>query len=46
MEEDMLDIAHRLRMTVREKGIKFYLPVDFVVAEGMEPGTKSRRTAG
>ena len=42
VEEDMLDIAHRLRMTAREKGIKFYLPVDFVVAEGMEPGAETK----
>lgn len=42
VEEDMLEMAQRLRKGVRDKGVKFYLPVDFVVAEGMEEGAATK----
>jgi phosphoglycerate kinase len=32
VEEDMLELANRLRLEAREKGVKFYLPVDCVVS--------------
>jgi len=35
VEAEMLQTAEYLRKTVREKGVKFYLPIDFVVAENM-----------
>ena len=42
VEEDMLEMAQRLRKGVRDKGVKFYLPVDFVVAESMEDGAATK----
>jgi phosphoglycerate kinase len=42
VEEDMLEMAQRLRKGVRDKGVKFYLPVDFVVAESMEEGAATK----
>jgi phosphoglycerate kinase len=42
VEEDMLDMAQRLRKGVRDMGVKFYLPVDFVVAESMEDGAATK----
>lgn len=42
VEPDMLEISRRLRMAVREKGVKFYLPVDFVVAENMSVGAQAK----
>jgi len=37
VEEDMLDLANRLRLEAREKGVKFYLPVDCVVSTEFSP---------
>ncbi len=42
VEPDMLDMAQRLRKSVRDKGVKFYLPVDFVVAENMNDGAQTK----
>jgi phosphoglycerate kinase len=42
IEPEMLDIAQRTRKGVRESGVKFYLPVDFVVAESMEDGATTK----
>jgi len=42
VEPEMLDIAQRTRKGVRESGVKFYLPVDFVVAESMEDGATTK----
>jgi phosphoglycerate kinase len=42
IEPEMLDIAQRTRKGVRESGVKFYLPVDFVVAESMEDGAATK----
>lgn len=36
-EDDLLDTARQLVETAREKGVKIYFPVDFVVAERFEP---------
>ena len=41
VEPDMIDISLRIYKNAREKGIKFYLPVDCVVAPGMEPGVET-----
>jgi len=42
VELNMLEIAKHLRQGVHEKGIKFYLPVDFVVAENMSDGAQTK----
>jgi phosphoglycerate kinase len=42
VEQEMLDVAQRIRKIVREKGVKFYLPVDFVVAENMNDGAETK----
>ncbi len=42
VENDMLEMAQRLRKGVRDKGVKFYLPVDFVVAESLGDGAATK----
>lgn len=42
VEEDMLDVAERIRQKARQRGVKFYLPVDCVVAQSMEPGAENK----
>jgi phosphoglycerate kinase len=42
VEPEMLEMAQRLRKGVREKGVKFYLPVDFVAAENMDDGAETK----
>jgi phosphoglycerate kinase len=42
VEHEMLDTAMRIRNSAREKGVKFYLPVDFVVAENMNDGAETK----
>jgi phosphoglycerate kinase len=42
VEDDMLEMAQRLRKGVRDKGVKFYLPVDFVVAESVADGAATK----
>jgi phosphoglycerate kinase len=42
VEDDMLEMAQRLRKGVRDKGVKFYLPVDFVVAENTNDGAETK----
>ncbi|HUI44803.1 MAG TPA: phosphoglycerate kinase [Nitrospirota bacterium] len=42
VEPEMLEMAQRLRKGVREKGVKFYLPVDFVAAENMNDGAETK----
>jgi phosphoglycerate kinase len=42
VENDMLEMAQRLRKGVRDKGVKFYLPVDFVVAESTVDGAATK----
>jgi len=37
VEEDMLDLANRLRLAARDKGVKFYLPVDCVASTEFSP---------
>jgi len=41
VEPDMIDISLRIYKNAREKGIKFYLPVDCVVAPAMELGVET-----
>jgi phosphoglycerate kinase len=42
VEDNMLEMAQRLRKGVRDKGVKFYLPVDFVVAESLGDGAATK----
>jgi len=42
VEPDMLETAMRIRNSARDKGVKFYLPVDFVVAENMNDGAETK----
>ena len=42
VEPTMLDVALEMRETARANGVKFYLPVDCVVATGMEPGAETK----
>lgn len=42
VELEMLDMAERLRKSAREKGVKFYLPVDFVAAENTNDGAETK----
>ncbi len=42
VEPDMIEMAERLRKSARDKGVKFYLPVDFVVAENTNDGAESK----
>lgn len=42
VEPDMIETAMRIRNSAREKGVKFYLPVDFVVAENMNDGAETK----
>lgn len=42
VEPEMIDIARRIEHGVRQRGVKFYLPVDFVVAEGMNDWAETK----
>ncbi len=41
VEDDMVETAEKIRKSLRKKGIKFYLPVDCVIAQTMEPGAET-----
>ncbi len=42
VEPEMIEAAQRMRRGVRESNIKFYLPVDFVVAENANDGAETK----
>lgn len=42
VEEDMLETAQRIRRKLKGIGIKFYLPVDCVISQGIEPGLETK----
>jgi len=42
VEDDMLELANEIREGVISKGIKFYLPVDCVIAQSIEPGAETK----
>jgi len=42
VEEDMLETAQRIRKKLKGIGIKFYLPVDCVISQSIEPGTETK----
>lgn len=42
VETDMLDLANSLREKLIRNNVKFYLPVDCVIAQSMEPGVETK----
>jgi phosphoglycerate kinase len=42
VENDMLDLAKSIIDKLRKKNVKFYLPVDSVIAQNLEPGTETK----
>lgn len=42
VEDDMLELANDIREGVISKGVKFYLPVDCVIAQSIEPGAETK----
>jgi phosphoglycerate kinase len=42
VETEMFEVAERIRKSASDKGVKFYLPVDFVVAENMNNGAQTK----
>ncbi|MBC8412758.1 MAG: phosphoglycerate kinase [Nitrospira sp.] len=42
VEDSMLDLAREIRDSVIAKGIKFYLPVDCVIAQSIEAGAETK----
>jgi len=42
VEEDMLEVAERIRQKARQRGVKFYLPVDCVIAQSMDAGAETK----
>lgn len=42
VEDSMLSFAREIKEHAIERGIKFYLPVDCVVATGMDPGAETK----
>jgi phosphoglycerate kinase len=42
VETDMIETAQRIRKKLKSTGIKFYLPVDCVIAQSLEPGAETK----
>jgi phosphoglycerate kinase len=42
VEPEMLEVAQRTRKGLHDSGVKFYMPVDFVVAENMNDGAATK----
>jgi phosphoglycerate kinase len=42
VETDMLELANRIREKLSQNNVKFYLPVDCVIAQSMEPGVETK----
>jgi phosphoglycerate kinase len=42
VEEDMLEFANNIRRKLIKRGIKFYLPVDCIIAQSCEHGVESK----
>lgn len=38
VEPEMFETAQRIRKKLKERGVRFYLPVDCVIAQSLEPG--------
>jgi phosphoglycerate kinase len=44
VEDDLLETANELRAKARDKGVKFYLPVDCIVADQFDSRAETKRT--
>lgn len=42
VEPEMLGLAEKIRDNLRKNNVKFYLPVDFVIAQSLEPGAETK----
>lgn len=42
VEDDMLDLARSIMEKLRNNGVKFYLPVDSVIAQSLEQGAETK----
>jgi phosphoglycerate kinase len=42
VENEMLDLANKIKEKLIAKGVKFYLPVDSVIAQSVEPGAETK----
>jgi len=42
VESEMLDTAQRIRKKLKNAGVKFYLPVDCVISQSLEPGAETK----
>jgi phosphoglycerate kinase len=42
VEAEMLDTAQRIRKKLKSVGVKFYLPVDCVISQTLEPGAETK----
>lgn len=42
VENDMLETALKIQQKLKEKGVKFYLPVDSVVGQSLEAGAETK----
>lgn len=42
VEVDMLETAQRIRKKLKNAGVKFYLPVDCVISQTLEPGAETK----
>ncbi|HYQ48207.1 MAG TPA: phosphoglycerate kinase [Thermodesulfovibrionales bacterium] len=42
VETEMIETAQRIRKSLKAAGIKFYLPVDCVIAQSLEPGAETK----
>ncbi|MCX7913147.1 MAG: phosphoglycerate kinase [Thermodesulfovibrionales bacterium] len=42
VENDMIDFAKNIMQDLKKKGVKFYLPVDFVIAQEVSPGVETK----
>lgn len=42
VETEMIETAQRIRKKLKSSGIKFYLPVDCVIAQSLEPGAETK----
>lgn len=42
VENDMLDLAKSIMEKLKKNNVKFYLPVDCVIAQSLDPGTETK----
>ncbi len=42
VEDDMIDFAQNIMQNLKNKGVKFYLPVDFVISQEISAGAETK----